>query len=294
MFPTTWSIWNIWTLNTLNLSTLQAFQHFSLACKFQFLRTCPKEFIRFLIESIVNLRQGNLSEVKGRHDIKYRDKSHELSLKRTSWKQWRSLLSSQKGLLLIKTISPSSLIIYLEMEQFVLVPLSVYNSCNSPTIVTKQELPKYKSEQNPTYHKDTLKMEINQQLSTSASLLVNKILETARIKLSNSNTLILDGIETGVLLKDFTQRLKRKNVLIPDIYFTLLDAASITPNLVVNSHAEGKERGAWISFKTWTTKVAETSHERICGIWFCAQFRKSSKTLSVKGQRIFTFKDIIY
>ena len=85
--------------------------------------------------------------------------------------------------------------------------------------------------------------------ATRASPLVNKILETPRIKLLNSNTLIPDGIETGVLLKDFAQRLKRKNLPIPDIYFTLLDAASITPNLVVNSHAKGEERVAWITFK---------------------------------------------
>ena len=135
------------------------------------------------------------------------------------------------------------------MEKFVLVPLSFYNSSNSPTIVTKQELPKYKSEQTPTCRKDTLKKETNRQLSTSASPPVNKHLEAPRIKLSNSITLILDGIETGVLLKDFAQRLKRKNVPIPDIYFTLLDAASITPNRVVNSHAKGKGRGAWIPFK---------------------------------------------
>ena len=135
------------------------------------------------------------------------------------------------------------------MEQFVLVPPSVYNSSNSTTLVTKQELSKYKPEQTPTYHKDTLKKEINQQLSTSASPLVNKVSESPRIKISNSNNLILDGIETGVLLKDFAQRFKRKNVPIPDIYFTLLDAASITPNLVVNSHANGKEMGAWIPFK---------------------------------------------
>ena len=136
------------------------------------------------------------------------------------------------------------------MEQFVLVLLSVYNSSNSSTIVTKQELPKYKPKQTPTYHKDTLKKEINQQLSTSASPLVIAILESPRIKLSKSNTLILDGIEIGVLLKDFAHRLKRKNVAMPDFYFTLLDAVSITPNLVVNSHAKGKERGAWIPFKT--------------------------------------------
>ena len=113
-----------------------------------------------------------------------------------------------------------SLIICLEMEQFVLVPLSVYNSSNNPTIVTKQELPKYKPEQTPTYHKETLKKEINQQLTTSSSTLVNKILEFPRIKLTNSNTLILYRKETGVLLKDFAQRLKRKRYPYP--IFTLL------------------------------------------------------------------------
>ena len=180
------------------------------------------------------------------------------------------------------------------MEQFVLVPLSVYNSSNNPTIVTKQELPKYKPQQTPTYHKDTLRKEINQQLCTSASPLVNKILQSPRIKLSNSNTLILDGIEIEVLLKDFAQRLKRKNVPVPDIYFTLLDAASITPGIVVNSHAKGEERRAWIPFKLRTTKVADTLRARICSIWLCAKFGKSSETLSVKGQRVFTFKDFIY
>ena len=135
------------------------------------------------------------------------------------------------------------------MEQFVLVPLSVHDSSNNSTIVTKQELPKHKHEQTPTYHKDTLRKEINQQLSTSAFPLVNKILKYPRIRLSNSNTLILDGIETGVLFKDFAQRLKRKNVPIPDFYFTLLHPGSITPNFVDNSNANGKERGAWIPFK---------------------------------------------
>ena len=134
------------------------------------------------------------------------------------------------------------------MEQFILVPLSVYNSSNNPTNVTKQE-PKYKPEQAPTYHKDTLKKEMNQQLSTSASPLVNKILESPRIKLSNSNILILDGIETGVLLKDFAQRLRRESVPVPDFYFTLLDATSIFLDIVVNSHAKGKERGAWNHFE---------------------------------------------
>ena len=92
------------------------------------------------------------------------------------------------------------------------------------------------------YHKHTLKKEINQQLSTSALPLVDKISETPRIKLSNSKTLTLNGTETGVLLKDLSRRLKRKKVPIPYIYFTLLDAASITPDIVLNSYAKGEER----------------------------------------------------
>ena len=294
MYSTTWSVWSNWTTNTLNFSTLQAFQHFSLACKIQFLKTCPNEFIRFLSECIVNLLQGSLSEVRRIHILKYRDEVHELFSKGTIWKQRRSLLSSQKGLMLIKTISPSSIIICLEMTQFVLVPLSVYNSSNNSTIVTKQELPKYKPEKKPTYHKGTLKKEIYQQLSTCESALVNKTLQSPRIKLSNSKASILDETETGVLLTDFAQRLKRKNVSISNSYFTLLDAASITPEIVVNSHAKGKERGAWIAFKIWTTKIAEILHARICSMWFCAQFGKSSETLSVKAQRVLTFRDFIY
>ena len=173
------------------------------------------------------------------------------------------------------------------MEQFVLLPLFVYNSSNNPSNVPKQEQPKYKPEQTPTYHKGTLKKENIQQLSTSASPLVNNILESPRIKLSNSNTLILDGIETGVLFKDLAQRLKHKKVSVADIYFTLLDAASITPDLVVNSHAKSKERGDWIPFKIWTTKVAELLKATICSIWFSAQIWQKQRNSPSKVREFF-------
>ena len=106
IYPRTWSIWIIWTINTLNLSNLQAFQHFSLACEIQFLKTCPIEVIRFLSECIVNLLQGNLSEVKRSHVLIDRGEIHQLTLERTTWKQRRSLFLSQRGFLFIKTISP--------------------------------------------------------------------------------------------------------------------------------------------------------------------------------------------
>ena len=135
------------------------------------------------------------------------------------------------------------------MEQFDLVPLSVYNSSTNPSIVTKEEPHKFKPDQNPTYHKGTTRKKITQQLTRTATSVLNKILESPRVKLSNLKTLILDGIETSVLLKDFSQHLKRKNEPIRDFYFTLLDAASISPDFVINIHAKGEKRGAWIPFR---------------------------------------------
>ena len=67
------------------------------------------------------------------------------------------------------------------MEQFVLVPASVYNK--SAQSVTKQEHPKYKTEQPPTYQIDSLKRDINKKLLGKADTLIDKILSCSRIKL---------------------------------------------------------------------------------------------------------------
>ena len=69
------------------------------------------------------------------------------------------------------------------------------------------------------------------------------------INLSNSQALILYIVETGILLSDFAQQLRRKNADVPDIYFTLLDAAGISPTLILNQNAEAKERGSWVPFQ---------------------------------------------
>ena len=53
---------------------------------------------------------------------------------------------------------------------------------------------------------------------------------------------MLDGTDTAVLLHDFAQHLRRKNADVPDIYFTLLDAADISPSIILNQNAKAKER----------------------------------------------------
>ena len=66
------------------------------------------------------------------------------------------------------------------------------------------------------YQFDSLKKGINKKLSFKADSLVENILFCQRIKLSNSQTLILDGVEFGSFLLDITQQLRRKNADNPD------------------------------------------------------------------------------
>ena len=161
------------------------------------------------------------------------------------------------------------------MEQFVLVPASVYNKSVTTQSVTKQELPKYKAEQPPTYQIDSLKRDIKKKVCTDTLIDFNKILSCSRIKLSISQPIILDGVDTGVLISDFTLHLRRKNVDVPDIYFTLLDAAGISPSLVFKQIAKAKDRGSWVLFKIRTSDAAKAVYARCCCLRFCSQLGKS-------------------
>ena len=76
-----------------------------------------------------------------------------------------------------------------------------------------------------------------------------------RIKLSNSQTFFLDGVETGISTLDFAQKLRRKNADFPGIYFTLLDTAGISPTLILNQNAKAKERGSWSLSKSERHKL---------------------------------------
>ena len=161
------------------------------------------------------------------------------------------------------------------MDQLVFVPASVYNKNLNTQSVTKHELPKYQPSQNPTYQIESLKKEINKKLFSKADSLVEKILSCPRIKLSKSYTLILDGVETGIFLSDFAQQLRRKTADVPDIYFTLLDAAGISPTLILNQNAEAKERGSWVPFKIQKSESAKAVRTGWWCLRVCAQLCES-------------------
>ena len=156
-----------------------------------------------------------------------------------------------------------------------LVLASVYNKSLITQSVTKQELPKCQPSQNPTCQVDSLKKEINKKLFSKADSLVDKHLSCPRIKLSNSQTLFLDGVKTGIFLLDFAQQLRRRSAEVPNIYFTLLDAAGKSPTLILNQNAKAKERGSLVPFKIWTSEAAKAEHTGWRCLWVLVQLSES-------------------
>ena len=157
------------------------------------------------------------------------------------------------------------------MEHFLLVPASVYNKSLIIQSVKKQELPKYRPSENPTYQVDSLKKEINKKCFSNADSLLGRFLACPHIRLSNSQTLVLDRVEIGIFLLDIAQQLRRKNADVPDIYFTSLDATGISPTWILNQNAKAKDRGSWVRFKIWTSEAAKAVYTGWCCWWLCAQ-----------------------
>ena len=111
----------------------------------------------------------------------------------------------------------------------------MYNKSVTTLSVTKQELPKCKAEKPPTYQIHSLKRDINTVWQSRHPNRQDFILFSHQaFKFANIS---LDGVDTGVLISDFNPHLRRKNEDVPDIYFTLLDAAGRSPSLVFNQKA---------------------------------------------------------
>ena len=75
------------------------------------------------------------------------------------------------------------------------------------------------------------------------------ILNSPRIKLSQSDNIILDNRDTDEPIADFVCALKQKNTNFLDIYFIILEATQFPPKLVINKKDKAKDRGTWIPFK---------------------------------------------
>ena len=181
---------------------------------------------------------------------------------------WRPFIDSQDSL---KLFLLPSLTVCVDMEQFVIVPASVYNKHLISQPVTMPQLPNYQPSQNPTYQIESLRKEINKKLFSTAWSSVDKTLSCLRIKLSNSQLLILAGVETGEFLLDVAQQQRRKNADVPGINFTLIDAAGISLTLILKQIAKTKERRSWVPSRIRWSEAAKAVHTVWCCLWVSAQ-----------------------
>ena len=126
------------------------------------------------------------------------------------------------------------------MEQFVLIPYSVYQPQN--TLPRKQKLEQKQEKEEIVPKKfDSIYSAVNARLKTSNNKnIIDLILNSPRNKISQSDNIILDNRDTKESILDFRYKNKiRRN----------LKGIQVPPNLVINKNAKAKDRGTWIPFK---------------------------------------------
>ena len=72
-----------------------------------FLQFCPEEFIRFIFECVVNLLKRNLRSIKRHHLTTLQNENWFAFSEKIIWKHRTDVLASEKGLQLIKVITPA-------------------------------------------------------------------------------------------------------------------------------------------------------------------------------------------
>ena len=135
------------------------------------------------------------------------------------------------------------------MDQFVLIPYSIYQSQSTLPKKTKLEQKQEKEEIVPK-NVDFFYSAVNAKLKTSNNKhIIDLIFNSPRIRLSQAENILLDNRDTKETIVDFVCALKRKNADFPDIYFTILEATQIPPKFVASKNAKAKDRGTWIPFR---------------------------------------------
>lgn len=134
------------------------------------------------------------------------------------------------------------------MDQFVLIPFSLYNKFNQGKIEKVVQSQNNPSEKDHVPNLDLIYKQLFTKTKTKQVKIVEEILNSPRVKLSLENTIILDNRDTGVSLVDFVFKLKKQKESLPDIYLTILDAINLHPSFVSNKHAKETENGSWIPF----------------------------------------------
>ena len=111
------------------VSILPIFETVSQKLQKQLILHCPKNFIQFLSECLVNLLRGEQKDLRKVDVVKYRREISEFTQRRTSLHKRRAISSSPKGFQLISVITPFVIKRLTKYGSvFFLSPYSVYQS----------------------------------------------------------------------------------------------------------------------------------------------------------------------
>ena len=77
---------------------------------------------------------------------------------------------------------------------------------------------------------------------------LKEIYENKRLKISLSNTIIVDNVDTGVDIKTFLHSIKLKNAPVDPNYFLILKVLNLRPHLVKNNILRTQYGQDWFNY----------------------------------------------
>ena len=151
-----------------------------------------------------------------------------------------------------------------EVKKFVLVPKELWKSRKGkfpepsseiykkeetvfPVIKkAKEEISSEKTDRPPKELKTDLEFHYKNSPETLETL--KEIYENKRLKVSLSNTIIVDNVDTGVDIKTFLHSIKLKNAPVDPNYFLILKVLNLRPHLVRNNILRTQYGSDWFNY----------------------------------------------
>ena len=151
----------------------------------------------------------------------------------------------------------------MDVEEFVLVPLSLWNTKWDKSTLDIEHVPKLEmshgtvssaAEEIDYNYKAEQDKQIKSKFTGSDGQKNNKkrildmIRSNSNIEVSTNLTIILDGQDTNMFATTFINDLCKKKSPIPEIYFSILQRLKLPNSLVENEDALSTDRGGWLTF----------------------------------------------
>jgi hypothetical protein len=149
----------------------------------------------------------------------------------------------------------------MDAEEFVLIPLSLWNQKNSLDKTPQKNIPINRKRETSKDISVPVEEQLEQQYRRIKDLFVGnssqikkskeilrKIHENPRLAISVDDKILVDNNPTGVPVERFINDLHRPKTPISDIYLSILGFLNLPKSLVDNEHALSENRGDWIPF----------------------------------------------